>query len=133
MTARKTDLRVDVATLKSTHHGDPVKIRLRVEDATSGELLVELDFDANTWWDLLTGMHMRLEGLVGGNLDRVGRQMVVRQVKVPRDVHEGLYGDKAEAPVRAWAKDQRVDGETMETRLTNSGWLAIYRSWPEVS
>jgi hypothetical protein len=134
MTARKTDLQVGITTGKSSYQGDPVRVTLRVQDGPSGELLVELEFDANTWWDVLTGSHRRMTGLTTGHPERLGREMVVRQVKVPREVHDGVYGRGAAEPlVEKWAKDQRCDGETMEYRQTNSGWVAIYRSWPEVA
>jgi hypothetical protein len=119
--------RVEVGTWRDQQGG--IGITLRLSDATSGETLFKAEIDPTTWWSLLTGGSQRIQGQVSNRLDRVGREMVVRTVAVPREVSG--WGRERRAEALAWLGPQAQPGEDLEVRETNQGWQGIFRSWPD--
>jgi hypothetical protein len=107
-----------------------VSFHLRVNDDTSGTCLMDVQLSPEEWLRLTNGTSLTVDGGISPHLDRVGRKMVHRMVNVPKDVVTSYQRDEAEEQIRAWAKDQRVEGETVEPRNSNSGWKVIFRSWP---
>jgi len=129
----KAKFRVEVVTRKEMTAGKPVTVGLKVEDHASGEVLALIDFTASEWLELTTGLNTTKEGFVSSHLERVGRKQVVRQVAIPRDAVTRYNVEEAEVQAKKWAVEQTGLDETVEVRRTNAGWVAIYRSWPEVT
>jgi hypothetical protein len=115
----------------SNDHRTPARFHLRIEDRTSSVLLADVTLTAEEWLRLTNGTMLTVDGDVSPHLERVGRKMVVRQVPVPRDAVPSYNRTQAALEARDWAEPRAEEGETTEVRSTNSGWVAIYRAWPE--
>lgn len=122
------DLRVEVHTLSPMDSREDPKIHLRIEDAASGEALAMIEMSAGRWLSLISGLSLTLPGSVSDHLERVGRKQRVRNESIPRSVTG--WGAMGVAAAREYAEGQRRDDETVEVRNSNSGWVALFRSWP---
>ena len=126
-------VRVEITTRRGARSDSDVTVQLRVEDDASGEVLALVDYTANEWLALTTGLVTRKDGFISDHLERVGRKMVVRREDVPSEVTGYTRRNEAKTDAFTWAREQLQPGESVEVRSSNSGWKAIFRSWPEVS
>jgi hypothetical protein len=115
----------------SSDYRTPARFHLRIEDRTSSVLLADVTLTAEEWLRLTNGTMLTVDGDVSPHLERVGRKMVVRRLGIPRNAVPSYNREQAAVEARDWAEPRAEEGETTEVRDTNSGWIAIYRSWPE--
>lgn len=121
-------LRIEIGMLKSMSANEAPQVRLRIEDAPSGEALVEVYFDAGQWLNVTSGTSLTLPGFVGNHLDRVGKKMDVQTVDIPRAIASGRDVDKE--AILDWIKTQGIGPyDSIEFRNTNHGWIALFRRW----
>jgi hypothetical protein len=118
---------------------DPDRMRylnLRVEDAPSGQPILDIEIPA----DVL----LRLLGSSGGErlpawvvpakyAGRIGRELEVKSVAVPSEVTHTLPYEGAErrTAAQAWADSYAAEKgwEEASARNTNQGWKATLRRW----
>jgi hypothetical protein len=122
----KSEARIEVATWRDTANNSA--IRVRVEDGPSGELLVDMEFTPAEWWALINGSTHKGPSQRTSHPERLGRTLAVRSAQVPREALS-TYGKAAEAEARAWADGARLPDEQASVQQTNSGWMAVFRSW----
>lgn len=119
-------------------------VTLRAEDATSGELLFEMQVDPAEWVQVQRGLVHVQEAFIGKHLDRVGKDMQVEHFMVPRDVMEaaGYKEPEMRAMAQRWA-DRHCAGPhapwadeggptEWDVRHQNNGWAVIARRWVDV-
>lgn len=123
-------LRVELSTREGMHAGTVVN--LRIADALSGEVLADIGFSAEQWVTAMNTSSL-IDGFVSNHLERVGREMQVRHVDLTREEVPSYREGEARGQAMVAAQQYVQPGETIEVRNTNSGWVALYRSWPEVT
>ncbi len=123
------NLRLELATQRGMQADDNTTVELRIEDRKSGEALAVIQMTADQWLNAMTGLSLNVEGFVTPFLDRVGKEMKHRSLDIPRDMITSYNQDEAAAQAREYASVYVSDGEQLEVRNTNHGWVAIFRSW----
>lgn len=127
------ELRVEMSLTRSNARsdGDPTT-NLRIEEPESGEVLAEVTLTPAQVVSLLAGTSLRANGYYTAHPERLGHRMAVRQVDIPREVTRpgSRSGAEAEEKARTYARSLALSDETVEVRSSNSGWKAIFRSWP---
>lgn len=116
-------------------------VTLRAEDAASGEPLFEMDVDPAEWVQANRGLVLNHEAFIGRHLDRVGKDMQVAHLMVPREVmnEAGYDRDAMKATAQSWA-NQHCSGpdgpwadeggpEEWDVRHQNNGWAVVARRW----
>jgi hypothetical protein len=81
--------------------GDDTHVQLRVEDHTSGEVLVDVELDAAQMWLLCQGGTQVWPAFVGVHLDRVGKRMENERVNLPPEHDDDTERDVARDVWRA--------------------------------
>jgi primosomal replication protein N len=123
------NLRLEIAMIRGMQADDKTTVELRIEDRGSGEYLATIQLTADQWLNAQTGSSLNVNGFVSPHLDRIGKTMKHRQVPVPREVLTSYKRDEAQVEAHDWADAFVNDGESVEVRNTNAGWVAIYRWW----
>jgi hypothetical protein len=129
MVLMNVEFQIEVAVLTSMDSRDEPSVRLRVFDHASSEILVDVDLSAGQWLALQSGTSLKFGGITSNHLERVGKEMHVRRVDIPLGTLTSYKRDEQEQQARSVALKHELAGETTEVRSTNSGWVAIYRSW----
>ena len=118
-------------------------VTLRAEDSASGELLFEMDIAPADWVQICRGLMFNGDAFIGRHLDRVGKELQVESVMIPREVMDraGCQRDEMASVATEWA-NQHCSGpdapwfeeggpEQWEVRHQNNGWKVIVRRWTE--
>jgi len=124
------EVRVAVSSPSSSDSRDEGYVNLRVEDAASGTVLVDVEIPAGQWWRLMQSSVQTHPAFISRNLDRVGKRMENTSVSL------GRVKDEAEAAA-VWDEMPNPDGwdlfDTKEFRRTNMGWTVLLRRWVEAT
>ena len=86
-------LRLEVSSPTSTSSRDNGYISLRVEDAVSGIVLVDVRLDPARFWRLLQGSIQTWPGFVSPHLDRYGKTMENETVTLPDELDDDTEED----------------------------------------
>jgi hypothetical protein len=129
MVLMNATFRVEIVISKSMDVRDDPQVQLRVQDNASGETLAYVDITSGQWLALQTGTSLKFGGITSNHLERVGKEMHVRRIDIPRETFTSYKRDEQKQQARSVALKYELAGETTEVRSTNSGWVAIYRSW----
>lgn len=122
---------VSITNPTSMDSRDDGDVNLRIEDAASGECLVDVTIPAGRWWRLCQGSRQTWPAFVGTHPERIGKTLQTRVVTLPpelpgdtgRDRHRDVYKAASEqAP-------DFLDYQEHSIRLTNRGREAVLRRW----
>lgn len=121
---------VEIMNPSSSDARDDGYVSLRIEDAASGETLVGVEIPAGRFYRLLQGGSQTWPAQVSDNLDRLGKKMRVKVIRLGRFESESEAIEEAHGVRRdLYREGERYD--EMHVRRTNSGWEAVYRAWEE--
>lgn len=133
-----TEVRLSGSQPTSNREPDrPTYLNLRVEDAPSGQPLLDVEIPADVLLRLLAGSGgERLPGWVmpAKYADRLGKTLETGSVAVDKAVTEGLPyggGDARQFAAQSWADNYAAEHgwEEASAHNTNQGWKATLRRW----
>jgi hypothetical protein len=112
----------------STSDGrDDGYVRLRVEERLSGECLVDVEIPAGRFYRLMQGSIQNWPAIVTIHPERLRKRMRTWT----KDL--GRKWDMTEEEARTKAHEYPDGAEQASVRLTNRGWVAVYRKWEGAS
>jgi len=108
---------------------DRKMFRMSITERKSNTAVLEVEIPAADLLGLIGGSVRNHPAWITPFFDRLGKTMRHRTEDVPREELDGLAYDQREPVVRAWGEARAQNGETVETRSTNTGWKVIFRSY----
>lgn len=129
---KNAKIEISIGLRRSSSSGESSKAVIEIEDEPSGEKLAVIELSSEQFLRLLSGHGiMHADAFVSNNLQRVGRQMKHRTIKVPRDVVTTYDRKAATSQARSYAGDFMEVGEQADIpRLDNKGeWSVTVRRW----
>lgn len=104
-------VQISIGSPSSLDSRDDGLVTLRVEDAMSGTVLVDLEMTPGRFWRLIQGSTRTQLAFVSSDLDRVGKKANHEELRIPREVTDkaGYSGGKevAEPLIEAWLADNK--------------------------